>query len=152
MPEYLWTDRQYDEMSWHDCHVHALRVVEGAHGAGELVLDLDYIVEWMCDAEGCRFRIVPASLRFQEVTGLRLVLDYATPSAALGPFSIHAIERRDEPRERYVAQVWKIVLNWPEGAIDFEAKGFVQRATGEPVVSVAQCLHPDERGSHVWTG
>ncbi|MBD5804070.1 hypothetical protein AZOA_35130 [Azoarcus sp. Aa7] len=152
MPDYLWTDRQFDEMSWHDNHVHALRVVEGAYGAGELVLDLDYIVEWICDAEGCSFRIVPATLSFLEVTNLRLSLDYASASAAMGPFSIHAIERRDEPRERYVAQVWKIAINWPKGEIEFEAKGFVQRATGEPVVSAAQCLRPEERGSHVRAG
>ena len=152
MPDYFWTDRQFDEMSWHDNHVHALRIVEGAYGAGELVLDLDYIVEWLCDAGGCSFRIVPAALRFLEVTNLRLSLDYASASAAMGPFSIRAIERRDEPRERYVAQVWKIAINWPKGEIEFEAQGFVQRATGAPVVSTAQCLRPEERGSHVPAG
>ncbi|NMF90241.1 hypothetical protein [Aromatoleum petrolei] len=152
MPDYHWTERQFDEMSWHDCHVHALRLVEGEYGAGELVLDLDYIVEWLCDAEGCRFRIVPATLRFREVTNLRLSLDYAGPSAAMGPFSIHAIERRDEPRERYVAQVWTIAINWPRGEIAFEAKGFEQGATGAPVVSAPQCLRADERGRHVQGG
>lgn len=148
MPEYFWTDAQFDDMSWHDCHVHALRLVEGAYGAGELLLDLDYIVEWRCEAEGCRFGIVPATLRFLEVTNLRLALDYAGPSAAMGPFSIHAIERRAEPRERYVAQVWSIVLNWPTGAITFEAKGFQQQGTGAWVLSAAQCLRADERGRH----
>ncbi|NMF99611.1 hypothetical protein GPA27_19725 [Aromatoleum toluolicum] len=152
MPEYLWTDRHFDEMSWHDCNVHGLRVVEGEYGAGELILDLDYIVEWLCEAQGCSFRIVPATLRFLEVTNLRLALDYASPGAAMGPFSIHAIERRDEPRERYVAQVWNIAINWPKGEIAFEAKGFEQRATGAPVVSAAQCLRPDERGNHGQAG
>lgn len=40
-----WTDRQFAEMSWHDNHVHGLQIVRGAHGSGELVLDIDYIEE-----------------------------------------------------------------------------------------------------------
>jgi hypothetical protein len=145
MSEQLWTDQQFDEMSWHDNHVHGLRIVEGAHGLGELVLDLDYIVEWICDAGGSKFRITPVTLRFLEVSNLRVSLDYETPTAALAPFSIHAIERRSEPRQRYVAQVWKIRINWPRGEIVFEAKGFEQRACGAPVLSESQCLRPEER-------
>lgn len=149
MPEYLWTQQQFEEMSWHDNHVHALRIVEGAYGSGEFVLDLDYILEWDCSTDGCRFRIIPATLTFLEVTNLRISLDYATPSAALGPFSLHAIERHDESRERYVAQIWKIVINWPQGEIVFEATGFTQRGNGAPVWSDGQCLRPDERGHRV---
>ena len=142
MAEQLWTDRQFEEMSWHDNHVHGLRVVEGAHGSGELVLDLDYILEWSCQGEQCKFRIVPATLTFLDVTNLCISLDYATPTAALGPFSIQAIERGREARERYVAQVWRILINWPHGEIVFEAKGFEQRSWGEPVLSDNQWLRP----------
>jgi len=145
MAEQLWTDQQFDQMSWHDNHVHGLRLVEGAHGLGELVLELDYILEWICAAEASKFRIIPVTLRFLEVSDLRVSLDYATPTAALGPFSIHAIERRNEPRERYVAQIWKIVINWPAGEMVFEAKGFEQRACGAPVLSESQYLRPEER-------
>jgi hypothetical protein len=141
----IWTDRQFHEMSWHDNHVHAIRIVEGEHGSGELVLDLDYIVEWICDGPRCTFRIVPALLAFREVIDLRIALDYATRSAALGPFSIDSIQRREEPRERYVARVWTIALNWPAGEIRFEAAGFEQRAVGLPVLSEAQCLRADQR-------
>jgi hypothetical protein len=140
-----WTHEQFDQMSWHDNHVHALRVVEGQHGAGELLLDLDYILEWLKSAEAMQFRLVPVTLQFTGVTNLRISLDYASPRAALGPFSIHAIERHAEPRERYVAQVWKIVVNWPVGDVSFEAAGFEQRATGQPVVSHLQSLSPEER-------
>lgn len=142
----VWSDQQFDEMSWHDNHVHALRVVEGLHGAGELQLDLDYILEWVqCEGDSCEFKIVPATLIFKGVTNLRVSLDYATPTAALGPFSIHAIERRTERRERYEAQLWKIVVNWPVGEISFEADGFEQRATGEPVLSATMSLSASSR-------
>ena len=33
-----WTDSDLDDMSWHDNAVHALRIVEGKSGIGELVL------------------------------------------------------------------------------------------------------------------
>ena len=145
MAEQIWTDRLFDQMSWHDNHVHALRIVEGVHGMGELILDLDYILEWICNAEGAKFRLVPVTLRFLEVTDLRISLDYATPTAALGPFSIHGIERRNEPRERYIAQIWKILINWPQGEIMFEAQGFEQRAWGAAVLSESLYLRPEER-------
>ena len=147
MTEHRWTHEQFDEMSWHDNHVHALRILPGAHGAGELVLDIDYIAEWIRQADGIRFRLVPAMLRFTEVTHLRISLDYAASSAALGPFSIHAIERRAEQRERHVAQVWRIQVNWPVGEISFEASGYEQKATGTAVVSSQQVLSPAERNA-----
>jgi hypothetical protein len=146
MASQRWTHEQFEQMSWHDNHVHGLRVLEGNYGAGELLLDLDYILEWLKGPEGMQFRLVPVTLRFTEVTNLRISLDYASPSAAMGPFSIHAIERRAEPRERYVAQVWKIVINWPVGEISFEATGYEQFSTGESIVSDLQYLSPQERG------
>ena len=133
-------------MSWHDNHVHALRVVAGKHGAGELILDLDYILEWIPGAEGgFQFSLLPATLAFLEVTNLRMSLDYATPTAALGPFSIHAIERHIEPRERYVANLWTISINWPSGEITFEAQGFEQRGVAPPVTSPNQWLSASQR-------
>jgi hypothetical protein len=76
-----WTHEQFDEMSWHDNHVHSLRVLEGENGAGELLLDLDYILEWLKCTDSMRFDLVPATLRFTGVTNLRIFLDYASPSA-----------------------------------------------------------------------
>lgn len=146
MPDIVWTHKQFEEMSWHDNHVHAVRIVEGDHGSGKLVLDLDYILEWIKNAEGrFRFRILPVTLTFLEVTNLRVSIDYATPTAALGPFSIHVIERHSVPRERYVAQIWKILLNWPSGEMTFEAEGFEQRGAGIPLLSDGQVLRPEER-------
>jgi len=134
-------------MSWHDNYVHALRISKGEYGAGELELDIDHITEWCNSQEGFQFRIVPATLAFREVTSLRISLDYATPTAALGPFSIASIEREKQPRERYVAQVWRILINWPNGKIEFESTGFVQRGVGESVLSKEQWLTPAQRGN-----
>ena len=143
-----WTDEQFAELSWHDNHVHGLRIEQGAHGAGELVLDIDHIVEWICRPDnGVRFLIVPATLTFHGVTNLRIALDWASANAALGPFSIDSIERRAEQRERYSAEMWTISVNWPPGDITFEASGFEQVARAPPVQCDGQCLSPLERGS-----
>jgi hypothetical protein len=38
---------QFEEMSWHDVHVHGLRIRAGDENGGELELDIDFIVEWL---------------------------------------------------------------------------------------------------------
>lgn len=149
MSELVWTNDQFEEMSWHDNHVHALRIVEGSHGAGRLILDLDYIVEWVRHANGLRFRIIPATLTFVDVINLRVALDYATPTAALGPFSINAIERCIEQRERYTALAWRISINWPAGEISFEASGFEQHGRRSSILCDRQHLSAEERGDGV---
>lgn len=140
-----WTDADFEQMSWHDCHVHAMRVAEGQYGAGELELDLDYIVEWRCEAERFSFVLLPVWLRFHEVSSLRVALDWATPTAGVGPFSLAGIERTLQVRPRYTASVWRLDVNWPHGSIEFEATGFTQTAWGEAVASDQQCLQPGER-------
>src|SRR5262245_1237645 len=143
-----WTDAQFDSITWHDNHVHGLHMIEGEYGAGTLVLDIDYILEWLGgDRNGFRFQIARADLRFKGVTSLKLALDYATASAAMGPFSIDGIERRAEPRVRYPATVWTLRLHWPVGEISFEASGFEQRLIGLPIVTDRQWLTEQERNA-----
>ena len=140
-----WSEAQFDEMSWHDNYVHGIQFVGGQHGSGELVLDIDYIVEWLQGSSGFQFKVVPATLRFREVTNLRIEIDYAAMTAAMGPFSIDGIRRRSEQRERYVAQCWSIPLNFPGGGISFEAEGYEQIAWGKLVVSELQGLERSQR-------
>jgi len=135
----------FDLMSWHDNPIHAFRIVEGENGQGDFVLDIDHIEEWIPSNSSFQFRLQPATLRFFGVSGLKLAIDFSASSIALGPISIYAIERRTEKRERYVAQLWRIVLNSPEGLIEFEASGFEQTAWGPAVVSQRQQLLSEER-------
>jgi hypothetical protein len=145
MTSNLATDAHFSEMSWHDNHVHGFRVVEGPHGSGELILDIDHILEWLSGPEGYRFRIQPSTLRFLGVSDLRVSLDYAAISAAMAPFSIHSIERSVVQRPRYEAQLWTINLNFPDGQFVFEATGYEQSPWGKVVVTPQQLLSPGER-------
>ena len=132
-------------MSWHDCHVHALRIIESEYGTGELELDLDYILEWRTGKERCSFLLVPSTLRFHKVFALRVTLDWATPTAGMGPFSLSAVERRAEDRGSHMATLWHLPLNWPHGSLAFEAEGFTQVAWGREVASPNQVLLQGER-------
>lgn len=93
--EKTWTTADFDSVTWHDNAVHALRVIEGEQGEGELVLDVDYIEEWIRSGDRIEFIIAPATLQFHNVTDLRVSLDYSEPTAGLGPFSLDGIERRE---------------------------------------------------------
>lgn len=142
----IWTDADFDQMSWHDNHVHGIQLVGGQNGEGELVLDLDHILEWIKDGDrGFKFRVQRATLAFHGVMFPRIAVDYASATAAFGPFMIDGIERRVEKRERYEAQIWKLPISWPGGQIEFEARGFTQRAEGRPLLTSHQVLSPDAR-------
>ena len=145
MTDRVWTDEEYDAMSWHDTAIHGIRFIEGQGGSDELVLDIDYILEWIKVENYFNTRSQPATLTFHGVSELRMTIDYARQSAGCTPFSIDGIERRSENRIGYVAHIWKIPINWPDGEITFEATGFTQTSRGESRLSDAGPLKPEER-------
>jgi hypothetical protein len=143
-----WTDQEFADLSWHDNHIHGFRILEGEDGTGELLLDIDFILQWLCDAESkeCTFRIAPATLAFRQVSDLRITLDYVSESAVVAPVSIGEIRR--EPRvypNGFSSYHWRIELNWPSGLIEFEASGFSQELRAEPVLTDVQFLPGRQR-------
>ena len=84
-----WGTEDFEAMSWHDVHVHGIRL-EGfneAEGSADLVLDIDYILNWQKSGSGFLFTVCQAVLRFHNVFGLKVELNYAAPSAGMCPFS-----------------------------------------------------------------
>lgn len=144
-----WTTADFNGLSWHDCHIHGFRFCEvnEEHGTVELEFDIDFIVEWIAQANGpLRFRIAPATITFHHVFGLRVNLDYASPTAGMTPFSIDGIHR--EPLSYptgYTSFRWRLPVNWPSGEIGFDSSGFTQILRREPVVHVSQCLPAHQR-------
>lgn len=142
---------RFEDFSWHDNAVHGFRVIEGPDGcSGELVLDIDYLVEWLppkAKGDGFEFRIAPADLIFHEATDLVISVDYAGSSAALGPMSIHQVHREVITYQNGSSSfAWKIEMNWPTNAfISFQSTGFTQALRAEPVVSGIQRLLPSQR-------
>ena len=141
-----WSEEDFESLSWHDNHVHAWRIEGGGdHGTGELILDLDYIVEWLPTPGGAyRFRIAPATLTFHHVFGLKVEIDWS--GAAMAPFSIGGITRKRLAHESWA---WSIGVNWPRGIITFESIGFTQVLRAPAITKSEQCLEPRERGRQI---
>src|SRR5262245_29075383 len=139
-----WDESHFDEMSWHDNHVHALRIRRGPNGwDGQLELDIDYILEWLRPSESTfAFRIAPATLTFIDVLELRIEIDYGAISFATTPFSIAGISR--EAKDGATTR-WTLELNHPDGVISFLASGFRQVLRGQPTVTSSQSLTEQER-------
>lgn len=123
----VWTEADFDAMSWHDCRVHSLAVRESDGFSGELILDIDYILEWPRQGEGANFRVAQAFLRFHDVTDLRVGLSYQHVGATLQPFSLSGVGRRATGEGQ---ANWRLTVNWPEGEIVFKASGFTQTQIG----------------------
>jgi hypothetical protein len=151
------TEADFDRISWHDCHIWGIELRSGDPAendwTSDLVLWLDYIVEWVCPpGTPATFRVAPAELVFHGVTDPRIAIesDHTGSQVALHPWSIDGIRRLpirdqrvylDRPYYR-----WSIVLNWPNGGvIEVGAYGFSQRLLAEPVVTEEQMLMPSVR-------
>jgi hypothetical protein len=143
-----WTDQDFESMGWHDNHVHAFAIREGEHGTGELILDLDYILEWTCPTGENRYQFLmsPATLTFIGMTDLKMTLDYTKVSAGTCPFSVDGIERSLKSYESgYSSYAWRIPINWPNGELSFVASGYKQVLRAEPVWSNEMYLNEQER-------
>ena len=141
-----WTTDYFDAMSWHDVHVHGLRMdaFNDQNGSADLVLDIDYILKWEKAEDTIRFTVCRADLRFHDVFALKLTLDYAAPTAGMCPFSISGIEREVLTGRKSYA--WRLPVNWPTGSLEFQAPGFTQVLTGKPRVQLGQqALAPEHR-------
>ena len=144
-----WTESDYEELSWHDCHIHGLAIAEREHGCGDLVLDIDFITEWeTMDDKSLRFRVAPATLTFHDIWDLAIDLDYKTVGAGIVPFSIDGLTREPLELEHDASLTmfrYRMDVNWPDGSIRFSGHRFTQSLKAEPIVTSSQSLELHER-------
>ncbi len=146
-----YTDADFEQLSWRDCRLWgmAFRAGDANDLASELVLDIDFIVDRIAapDGKSTRYRIAPANLVFEEVTDLRIGLDWGNSGfpLSINPPSIDGIDRECVPdrivypARRYYS--WQIRFSWPVAAeIVFKSVGFTQTLRAEPVLSNTQSL------------
>ncbi|HWB09502.1 MAG TPA: hypothetical protein VG826_09770 [Pirellulales bacterium] len=147
------SDSDFNQISWHDCHIWGIsfRVGEPSEGdwTSELLLDIDFICEWCCENEEGRFRVAPATLVFHGVASLAIAIRYAESTLAY-PLPIAEISRLatnpHKPASSEQDYRWCISLASPsEGEITFTALGFKQALKAAPVLIDEQCLRLDAR-------
>lgn len=143
-----WSTEDFESLSWHDVNVHGFRLgaIRPDQGKADLIFDIDYILKWDKTSNGFLFTVCVAELVFHGTSNLKLMLDYATPTAGVDSFSIDGIERK--PREYltgFKSFHWRIPINFPYGSIEFDAPRFTQRLVGKPVVQPRQSLSSEQR-------
>jgi hypothetical protein len=148
----------FEKVYWHDCRIWGLVFHSGDADEGDwtsdLVLDIDFIVEWICSVqEGpTQFRVAPATLTFHGVTDLKLNIDWGNTGfqVALHEVSIDHISREQISDQKIFLDrpyyKWTIRLNSPkQGEIVFGAVDFTQTLRAEPVLTDKQCLSVQSR-------
>lgn len=152
------TEAEFDAVSWHDGCIYGFALRLGNPAAGDwscdLVLDIDYISEWVPGSDGMRFQVAPATLVFHGLTDLRVHFEWG-PTEFRGSPDLLSIDRIE--RERIVdAKVfldrpyyhWRIRLNAPPGGeIGFGAFGFTQTLRSAPQLSDEQRLSAAQRAA-----
>jgi hypothetical protein len=140
----IWTDADFDAISWHDNAVHAVAFEPGRSDPGRLLLDIDYIVEWVppeAPATTLSFWICPATLVFDHAWDLTTDIELYARSFHLG---LNAIER-SAPDEHGFFE-WTLAGDC--FTIGLRAPGFTQYLRHAPIHSPRDRLSIDERGGY----
>lgn len=152
-----YTEAEFDQLSWHDSHVYGVHISVGDMEKGDwrsdLIFDIDYIVEWVCEADGCcQFLVAPVTLTFRHVIDLRMAIDWGKSGfqTAIHEISFAQVTRSQIENQKICLDRpyydWKIETNFPkEGRITFGASGFTQVLRAEPVLIDEQKLSPSQR-------
>jgi hypothetical protein len=137
-----WTDADFEQMSWHDCHIHAFSFSDNF----ELLLDIDYLFKWVQPKKGSRyysFWIAPCTLIFENVYDISFESDYKQPI-------IDYIERSNPTRTKNAEYIdrefefdWNIVMVNAE--MSFKSVGFKQYVRQKPILIRKQSLEVEIR-------
>ena len=151
------THGAFDGWMWHDNLIYALRLDAPDPDAGnwrsDLVLDIDFISDWLCQADGSvKFRVAPATLTFHDVTDLRIAVDFRDSAhrQTINELSISEVERTETNPEgssgEQVYYRWTIKLNLPaDGEIAFGASGYSLALRDEAMLLDQGRIPPGQR-------
>jgi hypothetical protein len=156
-----WDETDFEQMTWHDCHVWGIHLRAGDPEQdgwiSDLIFDLDYIAEWICAANApALFRVAPAQLVFHGVTDLAINVNWGGTGfqCALHDMSIDRVDREPVIEQKVFLDrpyhKWTIHLNWPAGGkIIFGAVGFTQTLSGSERILDRQKLSLAERSERI---
>ncbi len=137
----VWDHSDFDRMGWHDCTVHALAFEPNLDGSGTLLVDLDYIMQWvqpLRSGEAFSFWIAPATLIFENAWGFE---------ADISEYSEFRLEldaiQRSEP-DQFGRGWW--TLDGHQFTMRLPSAGFKQVLRRTPIASKHLNLTAEVRG------
>ncbi len=141
----VWTDADFDQMDWHDVHIHAIAFATGEY---ELLLDIDYMFAW-ADPEPpskySTFWMSPCTLVFRNVHSFS-----ANIECGFG-LEISGLSREEAGRPRNAGYIkeekeWKWIFHCQEGDFSFFSTGYTQITRRHPVRATFQHFPWKDRG------
>jgi hypothetical protein len=138
----IFTEADFEQMSWHDCPIHALSFTDDY----QLLLDIDYIFEWvlMSNKKRYQFWIAPCTLIFENVYEIALESNHTT-------LIIDSVTKDNPQRPKNAEYLNKdLEYDWlietTVGEISFKSVGYNQYVRKEPVLLRSQKLDLQNRG------
>lgn len=132
----VWTDADFEEMGWHDSHIHAISFPNENLG---ISLDIDYLFKWVLDDKSNRYKFwaSPCTLFFFNVVNLKIDIDFQN-TIELSILNIN----RDNPRLPAAGEItlWDFEITTDKGHIKFESSGYKQVVRKQPIFSQSQVL------------
>ena len=143
LKKWVWTDIDFDEMMWHDVHVHGMALVNDLPHQLELLFDLDYILKWVephNPEKEFSFWLVPATLVFSDVFNLSINVEAEQP--------VYEIDKitREERVNSSGWRTWLWTVRLQQGKISFWSTGYRQYLRRKPVLHCRQYFGYQERG------
>ena len=141
----IWTEEDFDQMGWHDVHIHAIAFSTESH---ELLFDIDYIFAWV-NPEAPKmhftFWMAPCTLIFANVHSFTAEIGWG-----LG-LEVSQVEREEAGRPKNADHIkrekeWKWTFECQEGSFSFHAVGYRQITRNRPIRAKAQSFEWDQRG------
>ncbi|WP_215234225.1 hypothetical protein [Dyadobacter linearis] len=133
-----WNEADFEQMGWHDCKIYSILSDDSNF---RLILDIDYIFEWITDSESeyYKFLISPSTLVFHNVWDVKIDLETD------GEIEISDLHRENPQRARNEAYIdkkmeWDWLIETQSGTISFKSTGFDQYSRETPVLSESQNL------------
>lgn len=132
----VYSNADFEALGFHDCHVHGISWDSSVYA---LILDLDYIVQWIEKNGGFAFLVAPAEIRFDYSANVKVSLDWSNLAMEC---QIQDINRRDHKLNPNGSEcyLWEIAFNTPCGSIELWATDFGLKFLAEPKMSETQKL------------
>jgi len=137
------TDKDFEKMDWHDVQIHAIAMANEFPRLVELLLDLDYIIQWVDPRppeEYHNFWLAPATLVFENVSELNIRLQTEQLECQIDEM------KRDARMTPSGVLIWQWTLSLHQGELSFWSTGYKQYFRQRPIFHKKQHLSLDERG------